>query len=126
MMNHIAFYIRNTDNKQVLINDLIGGKVFQSLKNLNGQLFSDLTLQKLITEELRHEHFEIIKGKKNSLQKYSEGEKKKLLLKWIIGQQPDYIIVDAGDVLLIVERSEEQDIKKYIEDIRDKMGDDLL
>lgn len=38
----------------------------------------------------------------------------------------DYIVVDAGDVLLIVQRSEEQDIKKYIEDIRDKMGDEML
>lgn len=38
----------------------------------------------------------------------------------------DYIVVDSGDVLLIVKRSEEQDIKKYIEDIRDKMGDDFL
>ncbi|MFO7851349.1 MAG: mannose-1-phosphate guanylyltransferase [Bacteroidota bacterium] len=38
----------------------------------------------------------------------------------------DYIVVDSGDVLLIVKRSEEQDIKKYIEDIRDKMGDEYL
>ena len=38
----------------------------------------------------------------------------------------DYIIVDAGDVLLVVKRSEEQDIKKYIEDIRDEMGDGYL
>lgn len=35
----------------------------------------------------------------------------------------DYIIVDSEDVLLIVKRSEEQDIKKYIEDIRDAKGD---
>ncbi|MEA1885784.1 MAG: mannose-1-phosphate guanylyltransferase [Bacteroidota bacterium] len=38
----------------------------------------------------------------------------------------DYIVVDSDDVLLIVQRSEEQDIKKYIEDIRGKMGDDYL
>ncbi|MFO7754904.1 MAG: mannose-1-phosphate guanylyltransferase [Bacteroidales bacterium] len=38
----------------------------------------------------------------------------------------DYIVVDAGDVLLIVKRSEEQDIKQYIEDIRDKMGDSYI
>lgn len=35
----------------------------------------------------------------------------------------DYIIVDTGDVLLIVRRSEEQDIKQYIEDIREKKGE---
>jgi mannose-1-phosphate guanylyltransferase len=38
----------------------------------------------------------------------------------------DYIIVDTGDVLLIVRRSEEQDIKQYIEDIRDKKGDTYI
>ncbi len=38
----------------------------------------------------------------------------------------DYIIVDTGDVLLIVRRSEEQDIKQYIEDIRDKKGDEYV
>lgn len=38
----------------------------------------------------------------------------------------DYIVVDAGDVLLIVKRSEEQDIKKFIEDVRDKVGDKYL
>lgn len=32
----------------------------------------------------------------------------------------DYIIVDADDVLLVVKKEEEQNIKKYIEDIRNK------
>lgn len=35
----------------------------------------------------------------------------------------DYIIVDTDDVLMIVKRDEEQNIKKYIEDIREKKGD---
>ncbi|HCC71128.1 MAG TPA: mannose-1-phosphate guanylyltransferase [Bacteroidales bacterium] len=32
----------------------------------------------------------------------------------------NYIVIDAGDVLLIVQRDEEQNIRKYIEDIGDK------
>jgi mannose-1-phosphate guanylyltransferase len=36
----------------------------------------------------------------------------------------DYIVVDAGDVLLVVRREEEQNIKKYIEDIRDRKGEE--
>ena len=35
----------------------------------------------------------------------------------------DYIIVDTDDVLLIIKREEEQNIKKYIEDIKAKKGD---
>ncbi|MCA1757222.1 MAG: mannose-1-phosphate guanylyltransferase [Bacteroidales bacterium] len=38
----------------------------------------------------------------------------------------DYIIVDSGDVLMIVKRDEEQNIKRYIEDIRDRMGERYL
>ncbi len=59
-------------------------------------------------------------GVKNSIIKLPKGKIA------VVQGLKDYIIVDAGDVLLIVERSEEQDIKNYIEDIRDKMGDDLL
>jgi len=38
----------------------------------------------------------------------------------------DYIVVDAGDVLMVVKRKEEQNIKRIIEDIRDKIGDEYL
>lgn len=38
----------------------------------------------------------------------------------------DYIIVDTEDVLMIVRREEEQNIKRYIDDIRKKRGDRYL
>lgn len=38
----------------------------------------------------------------------------------------DYIVVDTDDVLMIVKRKEEQNIKRIIEDIRDKKGDEHL
>jgi len=38
----------------------------------------------------------------------------------------DYIVVDSGDVLLIVKRTEEQDIRKYIKDIRESKGERYL
>ncbi|MCD4769128.1 MAG: mannose-1-phosphate guanylyltransferase, partial [Bacteroidales bacterium] len=38
----------------------------------------------------------------------------------------DYIIVDADNVLLIVKKEEEQNIKKYIENIREKNGAEYL
>lgn len=59
-------------------------------------------------------------GVKNSIIKLPEGKIA------VVQGLKDYIIVDAGDVLLIMQRSEEQDIKKYIEDISDKIGDELL
>ncbi|MDX2414269.1 MAG: mannose-1-phosphate guanylyltransferase [Bacteroidales bacterium] len=38
----------------------------------------------------------------------------------------DYIVVDAGDVLLVVKREEEQNIKRIIEDIREHNGEEYL
>lgn len=38
----------------------------------------------------------------------------------------DYIVVDSGDVLLIVKKEEEQNIKNYLEDIRKETGDKYL
>ncbi|MFB6342851.1 ATP-binding cassette domain-containing protein [Saccharicrinis sp. FJH62] len=93
-LHHTTFYISNKDNKEQLIDNLFNGIIIKSLSELKGELFSDLTLKKIIAEEIRHEHFEIIQSPKNSFQKYSEGEKKKLLLQWIIDHEPDYIIVD--------------------------------
>lgn len=38
----------------------------------------------------------------------------------------DYIVVDSGDVLLIVKKEEEQNIKNYLEDIKKETGDKYL
>ncbi|MGB8489692.1 MAG: sugar phosphate nucleotidyltransferase, partial [Bacteroidales bacterium] len=35
----------------------------------------------------------------------------------------DFIVVDSGDVLLIVKKDEEQNIKHYLEDVRNSTGD---
>ncbi len=38
----------------------------------------------------------------------------------------DYIVVDTDDVLLICPREEEQNIKRYIDDVRYSTGDDHI
>ncbi len=38
----------------------------------------------------------------------------------------DYIIIDTGDVLLIVSRDQEQNIKKYLEDVGREAGEEYL
>ncbi len=44
----------------------------------------------------------------------------------VIQGMDDYIIVDSGDVLLIVRKEEEQNIKLYLEDVKKKTGDKYL
>ena len=41
----------------------------------------------------------------------------------VVNGLKDYIVVDTPDVLLICPRSEEQGIKKYIDDIRFEKGE---
>jgi mannose-1-phosphate guanylyltransferase len=38
----------------------------------------------------------------------------------------DYIVIDTDDVLLVCKKSQEQEIKNYVADIRRKKGDKFL
>ena len=38
----------------------------------------------------------------------------------------DYIVVDSGDVLMICPKSGEQNIKKFIDDVKFKIGDRFI
>lgn len=93
-LTHVAYYISNTDNKNRLIEQLVGGHQIPEISELNGVLFSEITVNKFIDEEIRHEDFSVLTDTKNSLEHSSQGERKKALLKHLIKQNPDYIIVD--------------------------------
>ena len=94
MNTHIALYISNKDDKHQLIERIIKGQLFDSVSNLKGVLFSEITLNQLIQEEIIHEHFDVLTDTKNNLQKSSEGERKKALLNHLILQNPEYLIAD--------------------------------
>jgi mannose-1-phosphate guanylyltransferase len=38
----------------------------------------------------------------------------------------DYIVIDSGDVLLIVPRDQEQNIKQYLDDVGKQAGEGYL
>lgn len=44
----------------------------------------------------------------------------------VVSGLKDYIVVDTDDVLLICPREEEQNIKRYIDDVRYSTGDDHI
>jgi molybdate transport system ATP-binding protein len=93
-IEHFFFYIANTEDKKELISKIKSGKIINELVNLKGVLFSEFTLNKFIEEEILHDHFGIIEGTKKSFQHYSEGEKRKVLLSYLISTENDYIILD--------------------------------
>jgi len=94
LVSHTAFYISNKDNKNTLINRITSGDILEGFIDLKYELFSELTVNKFIEKEKRHGCFDVTTSTKNSLEKSSEGERKKALLAHIISKNPDYIIVD--------------------------------
>ncbi|WP_418604465.1 ATP-binding cassette domain-containing protein [Hwangdonia sp.] len=94
MHNHIAFYISNNDDKQLLINRIVTEKFVGDFSTLKGVIFSKKTLDKFIDEEVRHGNYNVVTSTKNSLLNSSEGERKKALLQHLILQNPEYILVD--------------------------------
>ncbi len=93
-----AFYITHNGEKDWLLKQLMEGNRFNfpfPLKEANGEIFSNTTLQHFIDEEMRHDHYEVAAGNNNTLTYSSSGEQRKALLAYIIAKKPAYIIVDA-------------------------------
>ncbi len=110
---HFAIFTTDKANKNLFTQQLMSGKGnnhFGAFNQLKGLLFSKLTMDELIDEELRHEHLEVAKAENRLLQSLSDGEQKKALLNYLLAQQPDYIILDnpfdnldkASQVALVV------------------------
>ncbi|MBD0824492.1 ATP-binding cassette domain-containing protein [Aestuariibaculum marinum] len=94
MNKHIAVYISNKDHKQDFIERIQRGIVLSDFSKPKAALFSEITINKLIQEERIHGVSNVVTPTGNSLEKSSQGERKKALLNHIISQNPEAIIVD--------------------------------
>ena len=95
VIEHYAFYLSNNENKQDLISQILEGELISDIDPKLGKIFSEISLDKFIEEEKTHGHYDVIsEGIKRSLQKYSEGEKRKALLSYIISKKSKFVIVD--------------------------------
>jgi molybdate transport system ATP-binding protein len=78
------------------------------LSTLKGVLYSLLTINRLIDDELNHDYF-LIKTKENSnLYTMSSGQQKKALLAYLIAQKPEYMVLD--DVYSNIDKETQQSI----------------
>ena len=96
-LTHVAVYIQRDADREWLINSIAEGKLFGdeiNLTTLKGEVYSSLTLQRFINEELRHDHFEIDMGSGNILSNSCSGEQRKALLNYILKKKPGYIVLD--------------------------------
>ncbi|MBP6758766.1 MAG: ATP-binding cassette domain-containing protein [Flavobacterium sp.] len=85
-------------NKNQLIKTLLSGNSTGELSvynNLEGILFSDITIQQFIEREEQYDICEAAPKELNrKLRSFSAGEQKKEFLKYCLSQNPDYLILD--------------------------------
>lgn len=94
---NIGILINNSTDKKFIIEQILENNFlleYMDLSYLKGRLFSSITINKMIDEELLHDRF-IIKSKKNQgLYSMSSGERKKALLKYLLSQNLQFLILD--------------------------------
>ncbi len=96
-MNHIALYLSNSVNKNAVIEAIFENSLLREyidLSGLHGELYSTITINKIIDEETKHDFFPITTAENASLQSMSSGQQKKALLMYLISKKPDYIVLD--------------------------------
>lgn len=96
-IQHCAIDIAADCNYDWVIENLLNGKLLQQYINLPkelGELYSHITINKIIEEELLHDHFEITTATNKSLKSMSSGEQKKALLQYLINKKPGFIVMD--------------------------------
>ena len=99
MKKHIntGLYLSNRSDKKQIIRQITDNQFLHDyidLSTLKGVLHSTITIEKLIDEELRHDHFAIETTDNKRLQTMSSGQQKMALLCYLIDQKPDYIVLD--------------------------------
>jgi len=119
VQEHIIIYISNKESKRDLIQNITSGNFFPELASQKGAIFSEITINKFIEEETRHERFDVKTETNNSLKNSSEGERKKALLNYILSSDiSDYLALDnVFDCLDIKTQSK---IKTLLETISNK------
>ncbi len=96
-MQHWAIYTETHSPARDLISRLMGGPHpagFEALEGKTAALFSTLEIARFIEEEVRHDHKILTQNTTQSLQSMSSGERKKVLLNYLLGLNPDYLVLD--------------------------------
>jgi molybdate transport system ATP-binding protein len=96
-MNHVGIYLSNAVNKDLLIDRVLSNALLRNeidLAGLHGELYSTLSISRLIDEELRHDRFSVFTKENASLLSMSSGQQRKALLDYIVARKPQYIVID--------------------------------
>ena len=115
-MDHIGIYLSNSANKDLIIDQIIANKFFKNdpdLSGLHGELYSTITINRIIDEELRHDRFPIFTEENPSLLSMSSGQQRKALLTYLISLRPQYLVLD--DIYSSVDKDTREFIVENLE-----------
>ncbi len=119
---NIGIYLFNTANKKQIIQQIMTNNMLHKqvdLSEQNGVLFSSITIDRMINDELRHDQTLVHTEENESLQTMSSGQQKKALLAYLIAQQPDYIVLD--DVYSNVDLATQQHITNTLSKLSEQV-----
>ncbi len=94
---HTAIFTDNHSRKSEFAQRLLEGCPPQDLfflKGKKGSYFSNESLAGFLEEEARHDRSDLPVQGNRPLKTFSSGERKKALLRYLLGQQPDFLILD--------------------------------
>jgi len=107
----IGLYLSNSSNKNRILEQILANRYLREiidLSSMQGVLFSTITINRFIEEEIRHDKFIISTHENSSLSSMSSGQQKKALLMYLIGQKPEYMVLD--DVYSNIDKETQQSI----------------
>ena len=97
LLNHYAIFLSNQSDKNLLIEQLLSKNLSGVLANFNeleGVLFSKISINDILEEEHRHGFTEVTKTLNRSLKSMSSGEQKRVFLHYLLAQKFDFMILD--------------------------------
>lgn len=122
-MQHIALFIDNSVDKDLLLSRFDREEFllqFDLNKLSKTVLYSSVTVDKMLDEELKHDRFLIRSENNTALQHMSSGQQRKALLKYLIAQKPDLMILD--DVYSNVDKESQAVILKTLTQLSDSVS----
>jgi len=114
----IGLYLSNKSDKKYILEQIMANKFLAGIidvGSLKGALFSTITINRFLEEELRHDRFLIQTSENTSLGSMSSGQQKKALLMYQIALKPQYMVLD--DVYSNVDKETQQSITMLLEEL---------
>jgi len=121
--SNIALYLSNKSDKNYILDEILENRFLNGLFDLSvlkGVLYSSITIDKIIEEELQHDKILIQNEENKNLRTMSSGQQRKALLNYLLAQNPEFILLD--DVYSNIDKLTQQEITGTI----NKLGNSIL